>query len=164
MGARAQDTRRRKGPMNVLSPPTSANGHAGGDNLDDLLRAFFRAEMPSPWPKAPPTPSRPALRLLQAPAAAPRRRVLTRSRLALAASVALMLGGAWFLSRTATPHPESGTTNITTTDPGATRPDGPRYIRDEATPRVPADTRIETREEIIISPDGARIKVTVGNP
>jgi hypothetical protein len=151
--------------MNVLSPPTAANGHAGGDNLDDLLRAFFRAEMPSPWPKAPPTPSRPALRLLPVPAAAPRRpRVLTRSRLALAASVALMLGGAWFLSRTATPHPGHGTTPITTTDPGADRFDGYRRVRPDVTPRVPADTRIETREEIIISPDGARIKVTVGTP
>lgn len=59
------------------------------DDLDGLLRAFFQAELPRPWPalKAPPTPH-PAVAPL------PVRRGLFRSRLALAASVALLVTGA----------------------------------------------------------------------
>jgi hypothetical protein len=58
------------------------------DDLDGLLRAFFQAEMPHPWPalKAPPSSH-------TAPPAPPRRS-LFRSRLALAASVALLVTGA----------------------------------------------------------------------
>ena len=35
----------------VIRPPIDANGvgHAG-DDLDEVLRAFFRSEMPRPWP------------------------------------------------------------------------------------------------------------------
>ena len=64
--------------------PSSAGPREGGhlpDDLEGLLRAFFRAEMPDPWPTLP------------APAAAPRRGPLGRSRLALAASVAFLLIG-----------------------------------------------------------------------
>lgn len=59
------------------------------DDLDGLLRAFFQAEMPHPWPalKAP-LPSR------QTAPPAPPRRGLFRSRLALAASVTLLVTGA----------------------------------------------------------------------
>jgi hypothetical protein len=59
-----------------------------GDNLDNLLRAFYQAEMPNPWPS------------LEAPARPARkgRRTLLRSRLALAASVALLISGLLFLA------------------------------------------------------------------
>jgi len=64
------------------------------DDLDQLLGDFFRSEMPDPWPAAPV----PLSRVLSLP---PRPRSwrlrLTRSRLALVASVAVLLGGALLL-------------------------------------------------------------------
>src|SRR5262245_57846704 len=78
--------------MSVLEPPTtpcSTVPHPEGE-LDHLLRSFFRAKMPAAWPA------------LNPPAEAPRpqqARALSRSRLALAAAVALLLGGQIVLSR-----------------------------------------------------------------
>jgi hypothetical protein len=71
--------------------PTTSPPPAGGlppEDLDRLLSAFFRAELPSPWPR------------LKAPAAlAPRGRgALPASRMALAASVAALLAGGWYLN------------------------------------------------------------------
>ncbi len=61
------------------------------DNLDALLRGFFRSEMPDPWPawKAPNQGK---------PTSSARRWTAVRSKLALAASVALLLLGSWWLS------------------------------------------------------------------
>jgi hypothetical protein len=80
-----------------------ANGH-GGDDLDEaLLFAFFRAEMPRSWP--PPQLPAPAPTAL-----APARHPWFRSpRFALAASVALLLGGSAVLSGTLTPPPAPDT-------------------------------------------------------
>src|SRR5262245_3760292 len=69
------------------------------EGLDALLGAFFRSEMPSPWPafetpRARTLPFRPAL--------APRKRrgyFAGASRLALVASVALLLLAAWLMPR-----------------------------------------------------------------
>src|SRR3954453_16117316 len=58
-----------------------------GDDLDGLLRAFYRAQMPSPWPALKAPPQSPARR----PTPGPRAWPLLRSRLALAASVALLV-------------------------------------------------------------------------
>lgn len=54
------------------------------DDLDGLLHAYFRSEMPDPWPElhAPAPRSWPA-----------RRRVPSRDRFVLAASVAILLAG-----------------------------------------------------------------------
>ena len=87
----------------VTRPPTDANGvHHGGDDLDEALFAFFRAEMPRPWPplKLPErSPARPAL-----PAPAVKPRSWFRSpRFALAASVALLIGGYAVMSAALTP-------------------------------------------------------------
>src|SRR5262249_17474636 len=82
----------------VTRPPIDATngvGH-GGDDLDEALHAFFRSEMPRPWPQlqlpdgTPPAPS-----VRPAPAApAPSRRPWFRSpRFALAASVARLVAG-----------------------------------------------------------------------
>ena len=63
------------------------------DDLDDLIGAFFRAEMPDPWPGSP--------RPRTEPARAPRREArawAAYSKLALAASLALLLAGGWLLS------------------------------------------------------------------
>ena len=49
--------------------------------LDGLLRAYYQAEMPNPWPEWRP------------PAAGSRRRPLAKSRLALAASLVLLTAG-----------------------------------------------------------------------
>jgi len=153
--------------MNLLSPPNVAvNGHAGDDGLDNLLRAFFQAELPAPWPDAPvpPTaPGRPALLTLRTPSPSvqvpPRVRLLTRSRLALAASVALMLGGAWILSGSSTPHPEAPIPSFqtggvsadlnfrrlaTVSPPAAVTPAQPSYIDEEhvVTPDGPVIIRV----------------------
>jgi hypothetical protein len=71
--------------------------------LDALLGRFFKGEMPNPWPAfQPPAPRR----TLPMPASRPEppRRFVFGSRLALAASVALLMLCGWLLSgRFATP-------------------------------------------------------------
>lgn len=73
--------------MSVLETPPPQPG----DDLDGLLRAFLRSQMPYPWPSP---------RLLAA-TSSPRRpangRSLMRSRWALAASITLLLCGSWLL-------------------------------------------------------------------
>ncbi len=81
--------------MRFIEPPVvGALGSArSGDDLDGLLRAFFRAEMPHPWPEleAPAFTSVPSTRLAFW-------RGIKRSHLALAASVALLIGGSLLFS------------------------------------------------------------------
>jgi len=74
--------------MNATTSPPQTDGPAS-DDLDGLLSAFFRGEVPAPWPrlKAPVT--------LATPRSAG---ILPVSRLALAASVAALLLGGWFVS------------------------------------------------------------------
>jgi len=74
--------------MSVVEPPHSQPG----DELDGLLRKFFKSQLPHPWP-APQVPSSVTPSQLR-PASG---RSLTRSRWALAASVALLLFGSWLL-------------------------------------------------------------------
>src|SRR5690348_15173393 len=73
--------------MRITEPPS----HKPGDDLDELLRAFFRSQMPQSWP--PPVPVAPA-RSSNSPT---KRNSLIRSRWALAASVALLLLGSLLL-------------------------------------------------------------------
>src|SRR5262245_35390705 len=78
--------------MNILNQPS----HPGPadhrpDDLDGLLRTFFRAEMPHPWPQMKPPAE-------QAPRVKPARRSPRYARWALAASVGLLLVGQVFLS------------------------------------------------------------------
>lgn len=77
------------------------------DDLDRLLSDFFKAQMKNPWPNAPlaqtAEPSELATRA-DAPQAAPARRDnTTRAKLTLAASVALLLGTAFYMSDGYTP-------------------------------------------------------------
>ena len=61
------------------------------------LRAFFKAQMPDPWPSAEAPPPR---RVAPPPAARPSKQwPLMRSRLALAASVALLVGALLFVAQ-----------------------------------------------------------------
>ena len=78
-----------------LAPPLSTGDRPAPDELDALLRAYFRAEMPDPWP-APPlvtAATRPV-------AMARDGRASARSRLALAASVVVLIGGTMLLPKT----------------------------------------------------------------
>ena len=65
-----------------------------GDEVDRLLSSFYRSEMPSKWPAAPKpwaVQARPNTgEHFVNPA--------SRSRWALAASVAILVGGCWYLS------------------------------------------------------------------
>jgi len=79
--------------MKFLEPPgTESSGFARPpEDVDQLLQAFFRAEMPSPWPEMK-VPAEPPARIT------PRTRSLVRSRWALAASVALLAIGPWLVA------------------------------------------------------------------
>jgi hypothetical protein len=95
--------------MRFSEPPAVEPGKGSGDELDTLLRAFFQSEMPHPWP------------VLSLPQADEQSRSvvpltpahpwgLAHSRLALAASVGLLLAGSWFLAeqfQTAPPDDQS---------------------------------------------------------
>jgi hypothetical protein len=80
--------------MNALPrPPMNVPGreqHPG--EIDGLLRRFFRAEMPDPWPAAP------ATRVAASVPVTRPTRPLLRSRFALAASLLLLLVGHLSLS------------------------------------------------------------------
>jgi hypothetical protein len=81
--------------MNMLSrfqPPLPKHG---SDELEGVLREFFRAQLPDPWP-ALMVPSEPPAKVALA-RPVPRPWTLARSRVALAASVALLLVGSWWL-------------------------------------------------------------------
>jgi hypothetical protein len=93
--------------MNLVErPPIDANGVARSDDLDEVLRAFFRSEMPQPWPPLQ-RPQR-ERRTLPFPPPALRRRWFPSSRLALAASVGLLVIGHFFLSDTLQPAAPNG--------------------------------------------------------
>jgi hypothetical protein len=91
----------------VTRPPIETNGVGhGGDDLDEALFAFFRSEMPQSWPPLNLPDGPPRARPAQ-PAPAPSRRAWFRSpRFALAASVALLIGGAALMSAVLTPPTE----------------------------------------------------------
>jgi hypothetical protein len=93
-------------------PPVSP-----GEDLDGLLRAFYQAQLPHPWPdfKVPDAGGAPSARL--------RRFALLRSRLTLAASVALLFSGSFLLPRQAPqqtgPEVEIRSPTATNTRPGS---------------------------------------------
>jgi hypothetical protein len=62
------------------------------DGIDRTVGAYFRSEMPNPWPAAP----RPWAE--KATLSTPATHSASRSRWALAASVAILVGGCWYLS------------------------------------------------------------------
>jgi hypothetical protein len=124
--------------MNIVTrPPADTNG-AGhhGDDLDEALFAFFRAQMPSPWPRlrlpeAPPV--RPAM-----PAPAPSRRPWFRSpRFVLAASLALLIAGYAAMSAALTPPAPVG--NPALDDGGA----GMKGIKRDMQPHEPGDDDVD---------------------
>jgi hypothetical protein len=83
--------------MSVIEPPlfNRSSFSPSDDELDGLLRSFFRGEMPRPWPVLEPPAA--AIVSLSSPEL-PRSGVLSRSRVVLAASVAFLIGGQALLS------------------------------------------------------------------
>jgi hypothetical protein len=109
----------------MVAPPSHRQDRSPeGDDVEQLLRAFYRAEMPDPWPSFE-APAEPPL-VLPFPAAPARRPLFTRSRLALAASVALLLGGVWSLSGKFGSSPSE--------------PSGPTFMDSSATHRRPGES------------------------
>jgi hypothetical protein len=95
-------------------PPIDCAGKGRStDELDTLLRAFFESEMPHPWPARPfpetAEQTRPVVPFKPTPA---HPWVPINSRLALAASIGLLLAGSWFLAEqfqpNATEQPTAG--------------------------------------------------------
>jgi hypothetical protein len=80
--------------MNTIERNPMNSGEQLPENVDGLLRAFFAAERPEPWPvlKPPAEPTSPTRRPTL------RRRTLIRSRGALAASLLILLAGPLYLS------------------------------------------------------------------
>src|SRR5262245_3527772 len=76
--------------MNTTKP----SPNPAGDDLDRLFAAYFQAEMPTRWPPAP----RPWLEMPRVANTSPKTDSSHRSRWALAASVALLVGSCWYLS------------------------------------------------------------------
>jgi hypothetical protein len=68
--------------------------------LDGMLAAFFKSEMPDPFPrfKAPMGLSNLPMPVAVNRASGERNTSTVKSRLALAASVALLVGGCWYVS------------------------------------------------------------------
>jgi hypothetical protein len=94
--------------MNIVTrPPSDANGvgHAG-DELDEVLSAYFRSQMPAPWPRLKLDSQR--VRPAQPMLSVSRRPWFRSPRFALAASVALLIGGYALLSAALTaPVPDT---------------------------------------------------------
>lgn len=99
----------------AVQPPSDPTGcSAIRDDEESVLRAFFRAEMPQPWPSFSP-PSADARSPLVI--ASTRRPWSARSHLALAASVGLLLVGSLALSNILKPGAPDA--SIETLGPGA---------------------------------------------
>jgi hypothetical protein len=134
----------------LVRPPTPPD-----DDLDGRLRAFYRAEMPDPWPSW----QAPASRVTLPARPTSRRKGFWGSRLALAASVALLLGGSLFLSGavpalgTKPPIKLHGGDAIHPKDPGEIP--GMRQIRE----LIVDPKEGTTFDKLILTPDdGAPIK------
>jgi hypothetical protein len=105
-----------------------------GDEIDVLLRQYFQAEMPDPWPKlTPPEKRSPAL-------APPRWRgwALFRSRMALAASVALLVGGNMLLSHSFQQQDRARATDSKDSVAAKPTPPGAAAVRPAHTTVAPA--------------------------
>lgn len=125
---------------NTMSALTSRSdlGPLPEDDLDGLLREFYRAEMPQPWPKfrAP----APRVRLAPAVPQASGYSARLRSLLALAASVAVIALGAWWLSASADTPPVANAPHLTNgANPTADRPKFDKQPADG----LPFDIRVD---------------------
>jgi hypothetical protein len=129
-----------------------------GEPINALLRAFFRAEMPSSWPAfRSPAPTR--LPLAQARAT---RRPTYAGRLALAASVGLLFVGSWLLPAKPTPRAPQGQT-LPTIGPASASRGGllPVHLQPEQ-PGTPTPDKVKSSLHLEQGSDGRTgIKITV---
>ncbi len=84
---------------------TNATQNRQPEAVDRLLGDYFKSQMPKQWPAAPRAGG-------ARPAATPATDTLTPSRWALAASVALLIGGGWFVTQFADNGKSKTTTNF----------------------------------------------------
>lgn len=133
--------------MSFLHEPPIERGGPPPEELDALLGEFFRAEMPQPWPDFAAPRLAPALPLT--PPARPWKPV--RSRVALAASVGLLLTGSLLLPLT-----------VSTSD---SLPDGTdigKNIQPFSRPkkvRTPDGEEFEMKEFLNQGKDGTEIRI-----
>jgi hypothetical protein len=134
----------------VKFPPVSSNGVGHGhDDLGDVLRAFFRSEMPQPWPKLKLSTQERVIAPFPPPTASKTswpRRWLFNSRTALAAALGVLIVGHLLVSDTLKPKapdidPDHGTATNPVPIPG-TRPGDNDAIRRAPDPDDP-DVNIE---------------------
>lgn len=140
--------------MSFLVRPSMPQPNDGPDEIDGLLRRFFQAEMPAPWPACPAT-EEPAARVVPDRTTSwwelPQR---FASRLSLALSLAVLLAGAWCLSGSFTGpavRPDAG--------PGtaAARPMGVEIhstVADRNHGRTPGTPNYKVNETLIQPKDG----------
>ena len=152
---RVADMRRK---MSLLSPPPiQRGGTQPPDDLDDVLRAFYKAQMPKAWPLlAVPAPRR----TVPPPIARPAKGwPLMRSRLAVAASVALLAVGSLLLAGAfqgrsnapADPIRVNGTSADSEYDPN----------QHPTPPRDDVPLKLKINESLIQEPNGTTIHVDV---
>jgi hypothetical protein len=134
------------GETNMNLVPTRTQGPA--DDLDGLLRAFYRKEMPKPWPAPPGPPGR----LLPAQPS-PRGFASFRSHLALAASLALILLGSLLAGGKPRSNPDH-TPGFHLGAPEATRP--PRPHQEVSPEKLKSSLSLEQDPE-----GGTAIKVEI---
>lgn len=130
--------------MTLLQEPVASSG----DNLDNLLRAFFQAELPHAWPVME-VPSRPAVQVVADDDDSPVPSFhgsLMRSRLALAASIALLVSGPLFLTH-----------SLRELDPSSSISAGPGTAQKENL----HSPRYRSTESLLVTPDGVSIRVDI---
>lgn len=128
-----------------------------GEPLDALLGAFFRTEMPSPWPAF----RRPARSRLSFDQAQASRRPAYAGRLALAASVGLLFVGSWLLPPVTSRAPRGE--SLPTIGPASATRGGlvPVHLQPEK-PGTPAPEKSKSSLHLEQGPDGRTgIKITV---
>jgi hypothetical protein len=120
----------------TMLPPTRGLPE---DDLDRVLFAYFKHEMPDPWPNLP----IPAGNVRPASAApVPHRRSGRDARFALAASVAMIVGSCWYLADhmpSSLPERPENVTGGVATKPRILHPDR-STAKDGSGPVLPAPT------------------------
>jgi hypothetical protein len=145
-------------PMNrVVTKPVSPGDE---EALDALLGAYFKAELPDPWPALRPPKREEVLPFPGPRASAPSFRL--GSRLALAASVGLLFVGAWLLGGNLSapvirPLPAVG--------PGKAEKNHLPHLKPASRDRgEPAPPKVKSSVSLEQGADGTGIKIIVEGP
>jgi len=116
-----------------------------GDDLDELLSAYYQAEMPSPWPE---------LELPAHVSVLPTRLVfwqrIKRSHLALAASVALLILGSLLFARSLPLTLRSADVPTDLISPNTPEDHGKGLLQFDP-------QKVTNKESIVVTPEGAAL-------